>query len=157
VDKKKTILIALAVLFPIILGVGAALMLDILSNSQQKRQVQSSPAETLVAPSSPSPQITGDPAKAPDPSVDNSLQDFTKQFPIVPKLPHATAYWVVQIGGEIADGKVPLQATVYVKPGQNKDELIGKQRPYIENWIKEAGQAPDTYTLTVTAEAPDTY
>jgi len=79
------------------------------------------------------------------------------QFPIVQKLPYDTPYWGLLIDGEIRDGKIPLEATVYVRPNQNGGAEVAKQQEFIEQWIRSTGQGEATYSLKTVTQEIDSY
>lgn len=109
----------------------------------------SGPAQSETA--SPTPSFSPtlkDPQTPPDESVDDGLEAFTSQFPIADQLPHYTPYWGLQIDGEIKDGKIPLRATIYYKPGADVPAVTESQKPYIEAFIKSVDQPDGTYQIT---------
>ncbi|HEY8108905.1 MAG TPA: hypothetical protein VIF43_02770 [Patescibacteria group bacterium] len=87
-----------------------------------------------------------------------SVEDAEEENPVVSRVPKLTLYWRVELlGSGRRDGKLVIDATVYVKPGQDKQFAIRKQRPFIEGWLKDVGQAPGTYVLKMKTEAPHVY
>lgn len=123
-----------------------AVVVTLLLNGGQKSNLTPSPIEAL----SPSPTISPtarDPKLPPDPAVDESLPDFTKQFPIAERLPRYTPFWGLRIDGEISNGKIPLRATVYYAPGADSRSVTESQKPYIEAFIKSTNQAEGSYKI----------
>jgi hypothetical protein len=110
---------------------------------------------TLLETASPTPSFSPtvkDPRTPPDESVDDGLEAFTGKFPIADQLPHYTPYWGLQIDGEIKDGKIPLRATIYYKPGADVPAVTESQKPYIEAFIKSVNQPDGTYQITYGAK-----
>lgn len=89
---------------------------------------------------------------------EESIEDAETKNPVVALVPKQTLYWRLELlGSGKQDGKLVIDTTVYLKPGQDKQAMIRKQRPFIVRWLTSIGQKPGTYILQVRTEAPHVY
>lgn len=142
-----------------ILICGALAAITALVLTMTSRDDASRPAPEATA-SPPAPSASPDPSLPPaaERVYEENIESLEDANPVVARVPKQTPYWRVELlGSGRRDGKLVLDATVYVKPGGDKQRAIQKQRPFIEGWLKEIGQAPGTYVLDMRTEAPHVY
>lgn len=119
------------------------------------------PRPVIEPSATPSPSLTSAPtpraSAIPNVVYEESVEVAISQDPVVAQVPKVTPYWTVEITKDPENGKLPLTVTVYVWPDQKEDEVVTKQRPYIESWLTSIGQRSGTYTLEFKSERPHTY
>lgn len=105
------------------------------------------PAPVITPSISPSAAASAPPAEQQsaddsDEAVEKQVVAFNNQ-PIIKALPKSNAYWSLEYAGS-ENGKYRVNATVFVRPGQNAETVLATQKPYINDFLKQTGQPADT-------------
>jgi hypothetical protein len=111
--------------------------------SLQPKPKPVTPRPTGVGTPSPTPSVP--PESQEEHAREASLAADTKQ-PFVKVLPKRTPYWSLTYGGKTG-GLYLFVAHVFYARGQDPQQVIDKQRPYIEQFVKSIGQPDGTYTI----------
>lgn len=151
--SKTGVIVGIIVAIPVVLLAAVASYLYF-GGGERLATTEPSPTPTPELTSSPAPSLT--PRHEPHPDHDRGIPEFAAKYPAVERLPWTTQYWSLVVDGEIEDGILPLEATVYVRSEEAGRREIGKQRPYIERYLESIGQRKGTYRLEIVADAaPD--
>jgi hypothetical protein len=148
---KKLSLLAMGV----IALVGVTIFLITRSPAKPRPSAPEVTATPTVEPSgTPEPSPTSSQPLSEDPEY----QAVLKANPILAQLPHNTRYWALRQFDGQSEGAYRLIATIYYEPGQNADQKIAQQRPYVEAFIRGTGQPEGSYVVEYKAQmANDTY
>lgn len=144
---KKIAFTAIAVI-----ALGGMLFIMFLSSDSEEA---SGPEEASVP--SPTPTTSFTPSLHAHEDHDDGTVELSHKFPLVPRLPYENAYWKLSVGGEIENGILPVDVTVYVPSPREAEATISKQKPYIVQWISSVGQTPHTYKLNIDTYQADVY
>lgn len=146
---RKRIIITILVCGALAIAVAVGITVASRDSGDRPDPVQSVPP-SVVPSTSPSPLEAT--------VYEENIEDAEEKNPVVAQVPKQTPYWRAELlGSGRQDGKIVIDVTVYVKPGQDKQRAIERQRPYVERWLKGIGQRAGTYVLKIGTEAPHVY
>lgn len=130
---NRIVILAVAVL--VLAGVAGFVL-----SSNKKPTPQPSPTDVIQETTTPEPLISDTPTPSPC-SID------LENNPVLKALPHSNNYWYVDCLGKDRGDKILVRAGVYYKPGENTQDKINQQKPFIDAYLKGTQQPDDSYTV----------